>query len=276
MKKISFVLISALSRLRVSGSNRLNTVRGLMVVLMTLAAIVPARADRYLTFGDNDTLRVSPSREDGTQAVMVRAHFDGRLDQWYMTLSLPQGVRLAGWTRCEDMLNIPYTDYEGNDCTCSASLIVQESDDGATVDISSSIREYGYWKWPNPQQNFYNPYGTVKWEAGDYDRMFELVFKFDGTVPEDASIGIDETLLSTEDQRGMTLPATRLIKTIRLIMACRPGDVDGDGQLTVADVTALIDLLLYGGEAPDGVSDVDGDGQLTIADVTALIDQLFS
>lgn len=51
------------------------------------------------------------------------------------------------------------------------------------------------------------------------------------------------------------------------------GDVNGDGQVTIADVTALIDLLLVG-STPPAEADINGDGQATIADVTALIDQL--
>lgn len=54
-----------------------------------------------------------------------------------------------------------------------------------------------------------------------------------------------------------------------------PGDVDGDGNLNISDVTALIDLLLSGGEALPS-SDVNGDGQVNISDVTALIDMLLS
>lgn len=53
------------------------------------------------------------------------------------------------------------------------------------------------------------------------------------------------------------------------------GDVDGDGQVSIADVTALIDILLTGSEAP-AAADVDGDGQVSIADVTSLIDILLT
>ena len=53
------------------------------------------------------------------------------------------------------------------------------------------------------------------------------------------------------------------------------GDVDGDGQVNIADVTALIDLLLAG-TTPPAAADVDGDGKVNIADVTALIDMLLS
>ena len=51
------------------------------------------------------------------------------------------------------------------------------------------------------------------------------------------------------------------------------GDVNGDGNVNISDVTALIDILLAGTTPPAG-SDVNGDGNVNIADVTALIDML--
>ena len=55
------------------------------------------------------------------------------------------------------------------------------------------------------------------------------------------------------------------------------GDVNGNGDVSIADVTALIDYLL-GGTTPivREVADVNHDGEITIADVTALIDLLLS
>ena len=53
------------------------------------------------------------------------------------------------------------------------------------------------------------------------------------------------------------------------------GDVNGDHSVNIADVTALIDLLLSGGETPDA-ADVNGDLNVNIGDVTALIDKLLS
>ena len=53
------------------------------------------------------------------------------------------------------------------------------------------------------------------------------------------------------------------------------GDVNHDHNVSIADVTALIDLLLGGDEAP-AEADVNGDTNVTIADVTALIDMLLS
>ena len=53
------------------------------------------------------------------------------------------------------------------------------------------------------------------------------------------------------------------------------GDVDGDGTVSIADVTSLIDVLLRGSEAPD-TADCDLDGIVNIADATALIDYLLT
>ena len=52
------------------------------------------------------------------------------------------------------------------------------------------------------------------------------------------------------------------------------GDVNHDGDVTIADVTALIDMLLGSGDGCDVCADVDGDSDVTINDVTALIDRL--
>ena len=54
------------------------------------------------------------------------------------------------------------------------------------------------------------------------------------------------------------------------------GDINGDQNVTISDVTALIDLLLSGDTINNTAADVNGSGEVTIADVTALIDLLLS
>jgi hypothetical protein len=53
------------------------------------------------------------------------------------------------------------------------------------------------------------------------------------------------------------------------------GDVNKDGAITVADVSALIDYLLGGEEAP-AEADCNLDSSVGIADVSALIDYLLN
>ena len=52
------------------------------------------------------------------------------------------------------------------------------------------------------------------------------------------------------------------------------GDIDGDGKVTISDVTALIDIILQGTGAEHPRADVDGDGEVRISDVTTAIDLL--
>ena len=55
------------------------------------------------------------------------------------------------------------------------------------------------------------------------------------------------------------------------------GDVDGDGEVSIADVTALIDYLLgLDHEVDHQTADVNADGEISIADVSALIDMLLT
>lgn len=54
-----------------------------------------------------------------------------------------------------------------------------------------------------------------------------------------------------------------------------PGDINGDGNIAVSDVTNLIDQLLGGEELP-AYADVNGDGEVNIKDITDLIDMLLN
>ncbi len=53
------------------------------------------------------------------------------------------------------------------------------------------------------------------------------------------------------------------------IQAC---DVNGDGEINIADVNAVIDMILGGSIMPSG--DVNGDGEINIADVNVVIDMI--
>lgn len=58
-----------------------------------------------------------------------------------------------------------------------------------------------------------------------------------------------------------------------------PGDVNKDGDITIADVTALVNILLWMDntepyEYDHVAADMNGDGAITIADVTALVNRI--
>ena len=50
------------------------------------------------------------------------------------------------------------------------------------------------------------------------------------------------------------------------------GDVNGDGEVNIGDVNALIDIILNGNVGENKLADVNGDGEVNIADVNAVID----
>jgi subtilisin family serine protease len=57
------------------------------------------------------------------------------------------------------------------------------------------------------------------------------------------------------------------------------GDVNGDGRITIADLTSIIDYILSGNGGESFVveaADVNSDGEVSIADVTVLIDMILS
>lgn len=86
--------------------------------------------------------------------------------------------------------------------------------------------------------------------------------------------GDDSDYLFTFDADNLTFS----IEVIEQQPLVNPGDVNGDGQLTIADVTMLIDYLLGSEPASFNVvnADVNHDSGITIADVTRLIDMLLN
>jgi hypothetical protein len=93
--------------------------------------------------------------------------------------------------------------------------------------------------------------------------MFELIVY----IAPDFKEG-DITMSCLMSRRGEY--SEECLTTTRLVLANDIGDVNGDGEVSIADVTALIDMLLDGSNAP-AVADIDGDGEVAISDVSALI-----
>ena len=52
------------------------------------------------------------------------------------------------------------------------------------------------------------------------------------------------------------------------------GDINGDGEVNVSDVTALINKILGSSTYTDAVCDINGDGEINVSDVTALINAI--
>ena len=87
----------------------------------------------------------------------------------------------------------------------------------------------------------------------------------------------------TEDIKGLNrdtyfeIASTTNKYTVRDITdqwATPTGDVNGDGEVSIADVTALVAMVLS--DLSNERSDVNGDGETGIADVTALVGLLLA
>ena len=50
------------------------------------------------------------------------------------------------------------------------------------------------------------------------------------------------------------------------------GDVNGDGEITIADINIIIDAILTVTQEFQTAADVNGDGEITIADINVVID----
>ena len=103
---------------------------------------------------------------------------------------------------------------------------------------------------------------------------------FDVTAEEDfvepVVIDLRNTLFTTE--AGIEIPFEDETCTVTLPASFIKGDVDGDGNVNISDVTTLIDYLLSGDASGLNLAGADCDqgGSVNIADVTALIDYLLS
>lgn len=102
------------------------------------------------------------------------------------------------------------------------------------------------------------------------------IFKITLTADEMAESGtakVYNQLFADADANGYEPAAFSF--TIE-VAAAVPGDVNKDGHVTIADVTALVNIILGKDDGPTPMYDhdaanVNGDDKVTIADVTALV-----
>ena len=114
--------------------------------------------------------------------------------------------------------------------------------------------------------------------------------EFAGSAISDVCYGksllVDGTWTGEEPSVVFTFNKTQKIRTIKVAYqvegdspATLAGDVNKDGVVTIADVTALVNILLGKDDAEPyqydhEAADVNGDGNISIADVTALVNYL--
>lgn len=240
----------------------------ILLLLMALMAIFPAWAENYFSLGVNDTLRVPEACLGGQMKVNLQAHFDGWLESWVLTMSMNGGALTVTDAQPGSDMAVPYTNSLGETAIYQASL----SFSAVNLTLASNITEFGYWDADN--DGHYDIYGLAKWAEGYHDEMVVLTLD----IPEEftgCTMSINGRLSSSTDWRGVRTVNGFIYHNVQIVVGWM-ADVDGDGKVSVADATAMLDLVLHGGEAPTGVGDLDGDGLISISDVTMLIDQLLN
>ena len=80
----------------------------------------------------------------------------------------------------------------------------------------------------------------------------------------------DRKALKAEDPESYEYLASYKTIQVHFIKPPLPGDLDGDGRITVDDITLLISAYLDEDSNPR--ADVDEDGRITVDDITLLID----
>ncbi len=238
----------------------------LFVALTSLLAL----ADNYFTVSNNNRVRVHPDYVTNSASfpLNVWAHFDGRLDHWWLEFSYPNNVS-PNSVSPESGMNVPYLQSDGTAAMCEPVLTTNSS---YTI-FSSTITTIGYW---NPDNDgIYEPYGTVKWGPGDCDIMFRVYLDILNDCTGD-TISIEGYLTSTPDDRG-NIVNQYFYRCFTFVVGYDPGDVDGNRLVNMDDLAALINYLTSG----QGLNawqlvgaDVNDDGLVNMDDLTALINRL--
>ena len=244
----------------------------LFFILVAFSAFLNSQADNYFKIGANDSIRIRPSDVGLSREAPVYGHFDGRLDAWSLSLSYPTGLDFDHASSGPGMA-IPYVNQSGTDSICVADLSVNN---GGTH-ISSIIYDFGYWDYNN--DGFYDTYGTVKWEAGDY-LMFSLWLSPSLTMSNPCYITVSGIMTSTDDWRGGIIGHVTFYKLVTVYVGYRRGDVNGDEVLTITDVNMLTNYVVYEtgftNQYQIDAADVNGDGLINLTDVTILTNMVIN
>jgi hypothetical protein len=139
------------------------------------------------------------------------------------------------------------TNYDGNACTVTGSFVLADPGLGPLQDNGGRTQTHAL------------PGGSPAIDAG---------------APSGCTGPLGALL--TLDQRGVHRSLGAACDVGAYESGSPKGDVNGDGQVNVADIFALVNYLFAGGAFPPGLANVDGNGSVDVADVFYLINYLFA
>ncbi len=98
-----------------------------------------------------------------------------------------------------------------------------------------------------------------------------IQIKATNAFPGSGTISLKNTIAAETDATKHVLPDYVAQAGEQTVLK---GDVNGDGEVNIADVNAIIDMILSGRSDISG--DVNGDGEVNIADINSVIDLILS
>lgn len=115
---------------------------------------------------------------------------------------------------------------------------------------------------------------SVKPYSGSNGALVVINLTADENFTGPATVGLKNSFFTTVDGVEFVLPVESC--QVQLLAQQLRGDANGDGVVTIADVSFLIDYLLAGCQSSfhSQNADLNADGVVTIADVSSLIDLL--
>ena len=179
-------------------------------------------------------VRISMSDWDKVLYIPVCIQSDLCYDEFHINVeSASPGIDVLGWVMGEWASDPVYLDAQGE----PHNVVPFWETDGSWC--HSKLMELGY-------EADGTPYGSVKWQAGIGLEMAILKVKIEhGFVG--GSIRLAGYLAAGPDSREYEDVINGILDVDSESVIClgrESGDVNGDGEVTIADVTALIDKLM--------------------------------
>lgn len=227
----------------------------------------------------------------------ITASFAGNENYYDNSASYTLTVKQQGggepvFVEYEATFNFPENNYGMKELSSSSSSSEYNPNPTTITSDGVSLTMAGdnssrYWSTNNTYELRVYKACTMTISAPDNGKITKIVFAgsaISGILNNGKSLN-NGTWTGKESSVVFTFNATQKINTIKItyeVEATEPatllGDVNGDREVTIADVTALVNILLgkdtagYNLEA----ADVNSDGGRTIADVVALVKMILT
>ena len=219
-------------------------------------AVIPVTRDSYFIYPNSDLTGLNYAAED--TYIDVTERYAGMGSASFETVYVLGNINAASWAPNN---GIQMTTTNGEKYT-------------ATIDFVDPYGGYSYFSFTKSLGETWNDIAA--------DRMGAVTNNY---LIDEARLGTQLPVVAGSNsfripvgKYNLTLYLTGGVLVVEKWTDVVRGDVNMDGDVNIADVTALIDYLLTGNA--QGISiqnaDCDQDSHITIADVTVLIDRLLS